>query len=54
MVILRSENKITAFFMILAWASPFRGYEFAQKYFLMAFPPLSSPFPTSNQYDAMS
>ena len=25
MVILRSQNKITDFFMILAWASPFKG-----------------------------
>ena len=28
MVILRSQNKITDFFMILAWASPFRSHIF--------------------------
>ena len=28
MVILRSQNKITDFLMILAWASPFKSYWF--------------------------
>ena len=30
MVILRSQNKITDFFMILAWANPFKGPHIAK------------------------
>ena len=32
MVILRSQNKITDFFMILAWASPFNSLFLSQRY----------------------
>ena len=49
MVILKTRNKITDFLMILAWASPFKGFKGWVAAFILVFNLMASLLQTNSQ-----